>query len=95
MWQLDTELEQRVEAIVARLRARLGPDDFALVQQLRHTEELAIMAACVAEREQLLDAIARHFPEQELAIRGILAHVTQTDADCDTLRGLPSGRHGR
>ena len=91
---LDHELEQQVEALVARLRARLSPDDFQLVQQLRQTEELAIMAACVAEREQLLDAIAWHFPKQELAVRGILAHVTATDADCDTLRGLPSGRHG-
>jgi hypothetical protein len=92
---LDTELEQRVTALVARLRARLSPEDFQLVQELRQTEELAIMAVCFAEREQLLDAIVRHFPGQELAIRGILAHITATDANCDTLQGLPSGRHGR
>ena len=92
---LDTELEQQVQTLVARLRARLSPEEFQLVQELRQTEELAIMAACFAEREQLLDAIVRHFPDQELAIRGILAHITGTEADCDTLRGLPSGRHGR
>ena len=90
---LDEELEQRLQQIETRLRERLARDDFHLVRQLRHLEELATLAACEAWQRRLLDALARHFPEQELAIRAVVAHVVTTDADCDTLRGLPAGRH--
>jgi hypothetical protein len=91
----DTEqdtLERRVADLEAQLRARLSPEDFQLVRQLRQAEELAAVAACAAWEAQLCDALVRHFPEQELAIRGVLAHITATNADCDTLRGLPAGR---
>jgi hypothetical protein len=91
----DTEqaaLEQRVTALEAQLRARLSPEDFALVRQLRQAEEIATVAACTAWEALLCDALARHFPEQALAIRGVIAHITTTNADCDTLQGLPAGR---
>jgi hypothetical protein len=87
-------LEQGVTALEAQLRARLSPADFQLVRQLRQAEELAAVAACAAWEARLCEALARHFPEQELAIRGVIAHITATNADCDTLRGLPAGRHG-
>jgi hypothetical protein len=90
---LDEDLEQRLQQLETRLREHLAPEDFRLVRQLRHLEELATVAACEAWQRRLLDALARHFPEQELAIRGVAAHVVGTDADCDTLRGLPAGRH--
>jgi hypothetical protein len=92
---VDEDLEQRLQQLEARLRERLPPEDFRLVRQLRHLEELATVAACEAWQRRLLDALARHFPEQELAVRAVAAHVVGTDADCDTLRGLPSGRHNR
>src|SRR5437660_5387149 len=93
----DTEqdgLEQRVTDLEAQLCARLAPADFQLVRQLRQAEELAAVAACAAWEARLCDALVRHFPEQELALRGVIAHITATDADCDTLRGLPTGRQG-
>ena len=95
MSSLEANLEERIEKLEGCLRERLAPEDFRLVRQLRHTEELAAIAACEAWQQRLLDALARHFPEQELAIRAVAAHVTATDGDCDTLRGLPAGRHGR
>ncbi|HEY7066578.1 MAG TPA: hypothetical protein VII06_34210 [Chloroflexota bacterium] len=91
---LDMDLEQHIQQVEARLRERLTPEDFRLVRQLRHLEELATVSACEAWQRRLLDALARHFPEQELAIRAVATHVVGTDADCDTLRGLPAGRHG-
>jgi hypothetical protein len=87
-------LEQRVTDLEAQLYARLSPADFQLVRQLRQAEELAAIGACTAWEARLYDALARHFPEQELALRGVIAHITATNADCDTLRGLPAGRHG-
>src|SRR5205809_354601 len=87
-------LEQGVTALEAQLRARLSPADFHLVRQLRQAEELAAVAACAAWEARLCEALTRHFPEQELAIRGVIAHITATNADCDTLRGLPAGRQG-
>ncbi|SRR5579883_1231001 len=92
---LDADLEERIRLLERQLRDRLSPEDFELVWQLRHLEELATVAACDAWQCHLLDALARHFPEQELAIRAVAAHVIGTDADCDTLRGEPSGRHGQ
>ena len=90
---LDMDLEQRLQQLETRLRERLAPEDFRLVRQLRHLEEIATVAACEPWQRRLLDALARHFPEQELAIRAVATHVVGTDADCDTLRGLPAGRH--
>ena len=93
----DTEqgaLEQRVTALEAQLRARLSPVDFDLVRQLREAEEVAAVAACTAWEARLYDALVRHFPEHKLAILGVIAHITATNADCDTLRGLPAGRQG-
>ena len=58
-------------------------------------EELALLAACAAWEQRCLDALAQHFPEHALALRAVAAHVRNTNADCDTLRGLPAGRHGR
>ena len=89
---LDAELEQRIQQIETRLRERLAPDDFRLVRQLRQLEELATVNACEAWQRRLLEALACHFPEHDLSIRAVAAHVVGTDADCDTLRGLPSGR---
>src|SRR5262245_6222501 len=94
-WDTEQEaLEQRVAALEAELRARLSPADFQLVCQLRQAEELAAVAACTAWEARLYDALVRHFPEQKLAILGVIAHITATNADCDTLRGLPAGRQG-
>jgi hypothetical protein len=87
-------LEQRVTDLEAQLRARLSAADFQLVRQLRQAEELAAVAACTAWEARLCEALVLHFPEQALAIRGVIAHITATDADCDTLQGLPAGRHG-
>ena len=92
---MDPEaLDRRIDEVVARLRERLAPEDFHLVYQLRHLEELAILAACAAWEQRCLDALAQHFPEHALAIHAVAAHVRGTDADCDTLRGLPAGRQG-
>jgi hypothetical protein len=94
-WHTEQDaLEQRVTALEARLRARLSPEDFRLVRQLRQAEELAAVAACAAWEARLSDALAHHFPAQELAIRGVIAHIRATNADCDTLQGRPAGRQG-
>ena len=87
-------LDRRIDEVLARLRERLAPDELHLVHQLRHLEELALLAACTAWEQRCLDALAQHFPEHELALRAVAAHVRNTDAECDTLRGLPAGRHG-
>ena len=87
-------LERHVDAVVARLRERLSPEEYDLVSELRHLEELAILAACAEWEQRALDALARHFPEHELAIRGVAAHVRTTNADCDTLQGLRVSRLG-
>ena len=55
---------------------------------------VALLAACAAWEQRCLEALAQHFPEHALAIRAVAAHIRSTDADCDTLRGLPAGRHG-
>ena len=90
---MDPEaLDRRIDEVVARLRERLAPEDFHLVHQLRHFEELALLAACTAWEQRYLDALAQHFPEHELALHAVAAHVRHTDAECDTLRGLPAGR---
>ena len=89
------DLELKIDAVVAQLRERLVPEDFRLVRQLRHLEELALLAACTAWEERCLDALAQHFPEHALALRAVAAHVRNTDAECDTLRGLPAGRYSR
>ena len=93
---MDPEaLERRIDEVVAQLRERLAPEDFRLVRQLRHLEELALLAACTAWEQRCLEALVQHFPEHALALRAVAAHVRGTDADCDTLRGLPAGRQGR
>jgi hypothetical protein len=84
----DEELERRVDQLDACLRARLSSEDYRLVRQLRQAEELAAVAACAAWEERMLAALVRHFPDHELAIRGVIAHVRASEADCDTLRGL-------
>jgi hypothetical protein len=91
---MDEPLEHEVDQLEARLRERLSPEDFRLVLQLRQAEELAAIAACTAWEERCLDALARHFPRQALAIRAVAAHVRATNADCETLQGVPSGRQG-
>jgi len=88
-------LERQIDEVVAQLRERLAPEEFRLVYQLRHLDELALLAACTTWEQRCLDALAQHFPEHELAIRAVAAHVRSTDAECDTLRGLPAGRQGR
>ena len=93
---MDSEaLDHRIDEVVARLRERLASEEFRLVCELRHLEELALLGACTAWEQRCLDALAQHFPEQALAIRAVAAHVRHTDAECDTLRGLPAGRQGR
>ena len=93
---MDPEaLDRRIDEVVARLRERLAPEEFRLVRELRDLEELALLAACTAWEQRCLDALAQHFPKHDLAIRAVAAHVRSTDAECDTLRGLPAGRHGR
>ncbi len=96
MSAMDSEaLAVQIDGVVAQLRERLAPEDFRLVHQLRHLEELALLAACAAWEQRLLDALAQHFPEHDLALRAVATHVRSTNAECDTLRGLPAGRHGR
>ena len=90
---MDEEaLQRQIDEVVARLRERLAPEDFRLVHQLRHLEELALLAACTAWEPRCLDALAQHFPKHELALRGVAAHVRSTNTECDTLGGLPAGR---
>jgi hypothetical protein len=91
----QADVERQIDAVVAQLRERFAPEEFRLVYQLRHLEELAILAACAAWEQRCLDALALHFPEHALALRAVAAHVRNTDAECDTLRGLPAGRQGR
>ena len=91
----DEALALKIDAVVAQLRERLAPEELALVHELRHLEELALLGVCAAWEQRCLDALAQHFPEHELALRAVAAHVRRTDAECDTLRGLPAGRHGR
>src|SRR5262249_58178904 len=88
-------LDRRIDAVVAQLRERLAAEDFRLVCELRHLEELALLAACAAWEQRCLDALAQHFPEHALAFRAVAAHVRKTDAEGDPLPGLPAGRHRR
>ena len=93
---MDPEaLDHQIDEVVARLRERLAPADFRLVYQLRHLEELALLAACTTWEQRCLDTLAQHLPEHALALRAVAAHVRSTNAECDTLRGLPAGRQGR
>ncbi len=91
----DTQgFAQRADQVLAQLRARLAPEDYRLVRQLRHLGELATVAACVAGEQRFLDALVAHFPGPALALQGVLAHIRTTAADCDTLQGRPAGRQG-
>ncbi len=94
MVSYDETLELRVDQLDAALRARLSPADYRLVCMLRQAEELAAVAACTVWEERMLAALVQHFPDQELAIRGVITHVHNTNADCDTLRGLGMLRPG-
>lgn len=89
------ELELHVRELETRLRDRLSAEDFRLVHQLQLAEELAAVAACQAWQQRFIEALVQHFPDIELALRGVVAHLTVTEVDCDTLQGLPCGRHGR
>jgi len=81
----QADLERRIDEVAAQLRERLAPEDFGLVRQLRHLEELALLAACAAWEQRCLDALVQHFTEHALALRAVSAHVRNTDAQCDTL----------
>jgi hypothetical protein len=90
---MDSSLEtdammfaQQAEQVLAQLRARLTDDEYRLVSQLRHLEDLATVAACTAAEERLLEAIVAHFPEQAVAVQAVIAHVRATEADCETLQ---------
>ncbi len=85
---------RQADQMLAQLRARLAPEDYRLVRQLRHLDDLATVAACAEAEERFLHALVAHFPAHALALQGVLAHVRATDADCDTLRGFPTGRQG-
>ena len=90
----DETLELRVDQLDASLRARLSPEDYRLVCKLRQAEELAAVAACVAWEERMLAALVRHFPDHDLAIRAVIAHVHNTHADCETFRSPGTPRPG-
>jgi hypothetical protein len=92
MVTLEEQHEQWIEQLAARLRARLSPEDYHLVGMLRQAEELAAVAACTAWEQRMLEALVQHIPDQELAIRRVITHVYETNADCDTLRGLRARR---
>jgi hypothetical protein len=77
---------QQAEQVLAQLRARLAPEDYRLVRQLLHLEELATVAACTAAEQHLLNALVAHFPDHSLALEATIAHVRATNADCETLR---------
>ncbi len=85
---------RQADQALAQFRARLTPEDYRLVRQLRHLDDPATVAACAAAQERFLHALVAHFPDHALALQGVLAHIRATDADCDTLRGLPAGRQG-
>src|SRR4051794_39692106 len=98
---MDSSLEtdalvfaQQAEQVLAQLRARLSDEEYRLVRQLRHLEELATVAACTAAEERLLAAIVAHFPEQALAVQTVIAHVRGTEADCETLQRRRRGQAG-
>ena len=95
MASTPNELDLHARDLEERLRQRLSAEDFRLVHQLQITRELAAVAACQAWQQRFLERLVQHFPEIEIAIRGVMAHLTATEPECDTLRGLPSGRHGR
>jgi hypothetical protein len=84
----------QMDQVLAQLRERLAPDDYRLVRQLLYLADLATVAACTAAEQRLLDAFIAHFPDRVLALQAVLTHVRATNADCDTFRGLPAGRHG-
>jgi hypothetical protein len=88
MVSLEEQHEQWVEQLAARLRARLSSEDYRLVCMLRQAEELAAVAACTAWEQRMLEAVVQHLPDHELALRSVITHVRNTNADCDTLRGL-------
>jgi hypothetical protein len=77
----------KADQALANLRERLAPEDYRLVRQLLHWEELATVAACTAAEHRLCAALVAHFPEHALAVQSVIAHVRATNADCDTLRG--------
>ncbi len=85
---------RQADEVLAQLRARLAPEDYGLVRQLRYLDDLATVAACTAAEERFLAALVAHLPEHALAIQGVLAHIRATDANCDTLRRQPAGRQG-
>jgi hypothetical protein len=95
MASMDAALQQRLAAVEVRLRAQLSEEEFRLVRELRCLDELVTMAACDAWQRRVLEALVRHLPDHELALRGLIQHVITTEGDCDTLRGLGTGRHGR
>jgi hypothetical protein len=71
---MDTSLEadalafaQQAEQVRAQLRARLSDDEYRLVSQLRHLDELATVAACTAAEERLLATLLAYYPDQALA----------------------------
>jgi hypothetical protein len=95
MASMDAALEQRLAAVEDRLRAQLSEEEFRLVRELRCLDELITMAACDGWQRLVLEALVRHFPDHELALRGVIQHVITTEGDCDTLQGLGTGGHGR
>jgi hypothetical protein len=82
------EWERQAAKVHAHLHQRLAPKDYQLVEQLRHLDELATVAACTAAEQRLLDALAAHFPDHALALQGIIAHVRLSDGECQTAQGL-------
>jgi hypothetical protein len=85
---------QQAEQILAHLCERLAPEDYRLVRQLLHLEELAIVAACTAAEERLLAAVVAHCSDHTLALEATIAHVRATNADCETLQRRAARRAG-
>jgi|SRR5215216_5693717 hypothetical protein len=85
---------QQADQVLAHLRERLAPEDYRLVRQLLHLEELATVGACTAAEQRLLNALVAHFPDHALALEATIAHVRATNADCDTLQGRAARRAG-
>jgi hypothetical protein len=85
---------QQAQQVLAQLHAQLGPEDYRLVQQLLHLEELATVAACAAAEERLLAALLDRHPDQAPAWESTIAELREANAASDTLPRRRARRAG-
>ena len=68
-------LERQISDLVSVLRARLEPAQFQLVWALQDAVERLGLADALLREQQLVDALARHWPDHEPAARATIQHV--------------------